>query len=445
MNRIKHYLVDRPDVQKILVNAGWLFSDRVLRLILTVIVSAWVARYLGTSQYGQLNLAIAYITLAMPIAQLGLGQIVIKHLVEVPEENGEILGTAFWMRLLATLALLPIIIIIVNGLHPDQPIITILTFILGIGAVFQALDILNSWFQARVESKHSVLTANASFLLISSLKVLAILASGSLLVFGLLYLLDNIIGMLLLLWVYLRKRRYAWSLNWQYGRKLLRESAPLIIAGMAVSVYMRIDQIMLGQLLPRGEADSAVGVYAAAVRISEMWYFVPGALIASVFPALLQSKRQSETLYRKRLQRLFNLLVLISYAFAIPISLFSGIIIRVIFGPDFADSAPVLAILVWAGVWVSLGLARSQVLIAENKVSYSMWSTLAGAILNIILNFLMIPSLGAVGCAIATLVSQITAAQLSTLYFRDIREFGWMQTRAILFPNPLIYRYRDQQ
>src|SRR5690606_6288329 len=148
----------------ILSNMGWLFSDRVLRLVVTMFVSAWVARYLGVKQYGQLNLALAYIALVLPIARLGLDQIVVKKLVEIPDEADKILGTAFWMQLLASLALLPVIIVIVNQLHISNPIIVILTALLGIGMIFQSLTIVDMWFQARVESKHSVITRNISFL-----------------------------------------------------------------------------------------------------------------------------------------------------------------------------------------------------------------------------------------------------------------------------------------
>lgn len=438
--RIKAYLLNRPDIQKILANTGWLFSDSILRLFLTVIVSAWVARYLGTERYGQLNLAIAYVVLAAPIAKLGLDQIVVKRLVQSPDDVGRILGTAFWMRIITALVLLIPLLFIVNSLHPDQPIIVFLALLLGIGTVFQALEVLNHWFQSQVESKHSVIARNMSFILTSGLKVLAILAGGSLVVFGFLYLLDIVTSMLLLLWIYLRRAHHTWSVSWDYARGLIRESAPLIIAGLAISVYMRIDQIMLGQLLPTDEATSAVGVYAAAVRISEMWYFVPGAVVASIFPALLQSKQQSESLYRKRLQRLFNLMVFIAYTVAIPMTLLSGTIIHVLFGAEYADAGPVLAVLVWAGVWVAMGLARSQVLVAENLAHLSMWSTLAGAVTNVALNFVLIPQMGALGCAVATLVAQVMAAQITTLFFHQTRTFGWMQTSALIYPNPLIHR-----
>jgi len=436
LKAIKTYLTNRPDVKKILANTGWLFSDSILRLVLSVLVGAWVARYLGTEQYGQLNLAIAYLMLVAPIAELGLDRVVVKYLVERPEDTDSILGTAFWLRLFATLTMFTPLILIVHALHPNTPIIVFLTVLLGIGSIFKVLYTLNLWFQAQVAAKHSVMTRNASFLLISGLRVLAILAGGSLVVFGFLYLFDSIISMLLLLWVYLRQRRANWQLNWQLGRQLLRESAPLIIAGLAISVYMRIDQIMLGQLLPDNEAESAVGVYAAAVRISEMWYFVPGAIVTSIFPALLQSKQQSESLYRKRLQRLFNLMTLIAYSVAIPMTFLSGIIIRILYGTAYADAAPVLAILVWAGVWVCLGTAQSQVLVAENVTHLFMWATLAAAVVNILLNWLLIPTMGVLGCAMATLISYGISAYLSSFFFKLSIPLGYMQTAAIIFPNP---------
>ncbi|RMG70684.1 MAG: flippase, partial [Chloroflexi bacterium] len=184
MKAIKTYLTNRPDVKKILANTGWLFSDSILRLVLSVLVGAWVARYLGTEQYGQLNLAIAYLMLVAPIAELGLDQVVVKYLVERPEDTDSILGTAFWLRLFATLTMFTPLILIVHALHPNTPIIVFLTVLLGIGSIFKVLYTLNLWFQAQVAAKHSVMTRNASFLLISGLRVLAILAGGSLVVFG---------------------------------------------------------------------------------------------------------------------------------------------------------------------------------------------------------------------------------------------------------------------
>jgi len=428
-------LVQRPDVKKILANTGWLFSDSVFRLVLAVLVSAWVARYLGTQQYGQLNLALAYMTLAAPIARLGLDSILVPRMLNEPQQVGQILGTAIFMRLLMALAMLAPLYLVVASLHRDDPTVLLLTVILSLGTLFQALDVLNAWFQSQLASRHSVLARNTSFLLTSGLKLAAILLGAPLLVFGLLYLLDMIVSMLLLWRVY-RRNPHPWTLNWGYARGLLREGAPLIVAGLAVSVYMRIDQIMLGQMLPPGEAEAAVGAYAAAVRISEMWYFVPLAIITSVIPSIIQSKQQSESLYRKRLQRLFNLMALISYAVCIPMTFLSGLIVELLFGPEYAASVPVLAVLVWAGLWVTLGVVRSHVLVVEGKNWLFTWSVVLGAGVNMLLNLALIPLLGILGAALATLAAQMVASHLTSLALPQLRFLGWMQTRAIVYPNP---------
>ena len=440
INTVREYLRQRPDVRKILANTGWLFSDSVLRLILAVLVSAWVARYLGAEQYGQLNLALAYSAIIGPIAALGLDNVLVRRFV-TEDQHGKVLGTAFYLRLVCAILVSAPLLLIVNALHSDQPVILALMLLMVISRGFQALEVLRHWFNSQVEARSIVIARNLSFFTISALKVVAILQGSPLIVFGLLYALDIVFFMFLLLWSYRRGQRkrglhHRWAVDWDYGRSLLRESWPLILGGLAVTVYMRIDQIMLGQLLPVDVAERSVGVYAAAVRVSEMWYFVPLAIVTSTFPALLQSKQRSEHLYHKRLQRLFNLLVLVAYSVAIPMTILSGFIINLLYGAEYADAAPALIVLVWAGVWVSMGYARAQVLIAEDATVMSMWASVAGAAVNVALNWLMIPAMGVLGSAIATLVSQIVAAHLSTLLVPRVRQFGIMQTKALVFPNP---------
>jgi PST family polysaccharide transporter len=151
---------------------------------------------------------------------------------------------------------------------------------------------------------------------------------------------------------------------------------------------------------------------------------------------ILQTKKQDERLYRKRVQRLFNMMVLVSYAFAIPTTLAAPWIIDVLFGPEYAQAAPQLAVLSWAGVWVALGVARSSVLQAENIFWFSVWATVLGAVVNIVLNWVLIPPLGGLGCAAATFVSYGLSAFLSSFLFTNTRFLGIMQSQALVYPNP---------
>ncbi|MFQ3660217.1 MAG: flippase, partial [Anaerolineae bacterium] len=357
VERLKAYLQSRPDVRQIVTNAGWLVSDRVIRLVLVLLVSAWVTRYLGAEQFGYLSIAQAILALAVPLLRLGMDTLIVRLLVEGDYDRDAVLGTSFAIRLMAALVALPAVVIFTALTYPQHLVVALIAAMLGVAALAESFDVIDFWNQSQVAARHTVIARNTAFVVASGLKVGAILLQMPLEVFGLLYALDTLLYVTLLVAVYQRRggRVQGWRWDASLAGTLLKLSAPLIVSGIAVSLYMRIDQLMLSVMLPVGEAERAVGVYSVAVRLSETWYFVPGAIISSVFPAILLSKRQDETLYRKRIQRLFNLVVLVGYAFAIPVTLLAPVIIDVLFGPEFAEAAPQLAVLAWSGVWVGLG------------------------------------------------------------------------------------------
>ncbi len=439
VERLKAYLQSRPDVRRIVANTGWLLSDRVMRLVLVLLVSAWVTRYLGAEQYGYLSIAQAVLSLTAPLLRLGMDTLIIRLLVEGDYDRDQIMGTSFVIRLVAALVVLPTAVLVTALTYPHNLTIALLTAMLGLAALAESFDVIDFWNQSQVNSLSTVIARNLAFVITSGLKVVAVLLQMPLEVFGLIYALDTLLYVLLLVMVYRRRggqlKQWRWSTA--MAKTLLKLSAPLIISGVAVSLYMRVDQIMLSLMLPSGEGERAVGIYSVAVRLSEIWYFVPGAVISSVFPAILLTKRQDEALYRKRVQRLFNLIVLIGYVFALPVTLLAPVVIDVLFGPEFAEAAPQLAVLAWAGVWVGLSVARTPVLHAQNFIKLSGVGALSGAVVNCLLNLMLIPSYAGIGCAIATFISYSVSAWLSSFLYAETTPIGFMQLRALIWPNPM--------
>lgn len=192
---------------------------------------------------------------------------------------------------------------------------------------------------------------------------------------------------------------------------------------------MKIDQIMLGQMLN----DNAVGVYSAAVRISEVWYFIPMVIVASVFPAILEAKKRDESQYQQRLQRLYDLMVALSVFVALPMTFLSNHIVTSLFGSAYTQAGPILAIHIWASVFVFLGVASSQYFVAENRQIISMQRTLLGAVVNIFLNFFLIPVLGSIGAAIATIFSYAIADFFSDLLQKETRFMFAMKINSMNF------------
>jgi polysaccharide transporter, PST family len=421
---------NRSGLRAIITNTGWLFADRVLRMGTSLIVGVWVARYLGKDQYGLFNYALAFVSLFSPILTLGLDDVVVRHIVSTSSSKDEILGTTFWLKLLGGIASVFVAVGAMFFLGEHDTTKISLVVILAIAGVFRAADTVELWFQSQVKSKYTVIAKNLAYLLSNLIKVGLILTQADLLAFAWITLAEFAMGAVGLVIVYQARGLsiQLWKWSFPVAKTLLKESLPLIFSGFAIMIFMKIDQIMLGQM--RGNGD--VGIYSAAVRISELWYFIPTTVVASVAPAIYAAKEKSEALYYQRIGQLLRLLACIALAISIPMTFLSNNIILAMFGSKFAEAGPILAVHIWTSVFVFMGVATSPWFIAEGLNNVSLGKTLLGAILNIILNILLIPKYAGMGAAIATIVSQAVAAFISNGFDKRTQKLFKIQLQSIL-------------
>jgi len=394
----------RPKLLNALSNTGWLFGDRLLRMGMGLLVGAWMARYLGPEQFGLFNYAIAFAALFSAIATLGLNGIVVRDLVKEPESADITLGTTFLLQILGGLLALACAIVAITLARPDDTLAKLMVSVLGFAMVFRATEVVKYWFESQVQTKYTVWSESGVFLLFCAIRIFLILKHAPLMAFVWASFAEGALAAAGLLAVYVWRRGSpgAWRLQYERAISLLKDSWPLILSGLAIMLYMRIDQIMLGQML----GDEAVGIYSAAVRISEVWYFIPIAIASSVFPAIIETKKQSEHLYSSRLQQLYDLMALLSLLVAITMTFLSGQLIVLLFGQEYTQSGSVLAIHVWAGVGVAISAVHGKWLLAEDLQKYGLLYTTSGCLINLVLNFYLIPRLGLQGAAYATVLAQ---------------------------------------
>ncbi|MFC4209976.1 flippase [Pedobacter lithocola] len=418
---------DEEAFNKYLKNTGWLMFGKGLSLI----VSLLIARYLGPILFGDLNFGLSLVAILAAVGALGLDTFIIREIIQEPNHRDEILGTSLWLRIATNAILIPVAIgiyLISHNLSPNpgEPL-TLLVGLLAFASFFKSFNVIDAYFQSQVQSKYVVQVQNISLIVISLIKVAIITLKLPLIYIVFAYVLEGLILAVGLIIVYQKRglNIFDWHFNKQRAKSLLIKSSPLILSAVMVSIYMKIDVVML-----KSVGSKAVGIYSSAQNLSEAWYFIPVAIVTSVFPALLHARKTDLERYQKRLGNLYDLLVYISLPVALFISFFGSAIIQFIYQGKYEGAGPMLSIHIWSGIFVFLGSASSQYLVAEGFTKISFYRTAAGAIINVLLNIWLIPLYGGLGASIATLI----ACFISTFYLLLIpktRHQGIMMLKSL--------------
>ncbi|MFN7085985.1 MAG: flippase [Burkholderiales bacterium] len=421
-------LAAKPGLHAAIGNSGWLLLDRMVRIVLGLVIGIWMARALGPIQFGQFNYALAYVALFSSIATLGLDGIVVRNLVLDPDSRETILGTAFVLKAAGAAVAIVLGVTSIPLVAPHEPQIQALVAIIALGLLFQACDAIDFWFQSQTSSKYTVVARMPSLAIFFCARVLLILSGASLAAFAWAQTLELAVGALGLVVVYQRLDHSVmkWRPVFDHAVRLLRESWPLVLAGLSVMLYMKIDIVMLGKMSGARET----GLYSAATRLSEGFYFIPMIITSSLAPLLLQARAAGPAQYRQRMLKLYVLMTRLGVAVALPLAVAAPFLIRTLFGDDYMESVAIFRIHIWATIAVFLGVASSQYLTNEGQQKMSLYRTLLGLLSNVLLNLLLIPAYGGLGAAVATLISYFVAT-FSIFLARSGAEQGKLMLRAM--------------
>ena len=404
-------------IMKYLSNTSWLLAERILRMGVGLFVGIWIARYLGPENFGLFSYAQSYVLLFTAIASLGLDGIVVRELVKNEDYTAKLLGTAFVLKFIGAL-LVNLLLYISMYYNISEKSANVLIFIIGSATIFQSFNVIDFYFQSKVLSKY-VVFSNAICLFISSItKVVLIVNDGTLTQFALVFIFDGIVLVIGLMFFYSKKEKtiVKWTFDKKLAITLLRDSWPLIFSAMVVSIYMKIDQVMIQSQL----GNAAVGQYAAAVRLSEAWYFIPTIIASSLFPSIIKIKQKCQTTYLKRFQNLNDLMVWGAISISIPVTFLADFIIIRLYGEQYQEATDVLILHIWASVFVFMSVASGKFLVVENMNRKVFYRNSCGLVINICLNIVLIPAYGINGAAVATLISWFVAGYLYDLFDKDV-------------------------
>lgn len=412
-------------------NTLWLFISKVLGFFSAVFVGAWVARYLGPETFGLLAYSNSLVALFLPIAMIGLNDIIVKELVNAQDktEISKILGTAFIMKLLFGLISFVLLVLFVL-LNKDFSEIRLLILIFSSFLIFQSLEVFDFYFQSQVKSKFVVYARIIAVSVASILKIILININAPVHYFAIVIILEFLITHLFT-FIYFNKNNIeilVSNFDKNYVLSLLKRSWPLFLSGMMYIIYVKIDQIMVKEIL----GANAAGLYAVSISLSEVWYFIPNIIAASFFPAILHYKSKEQKIYYKRITNLYGLLFWLAITISIFTTFFGEWIIETLYGTSYLKSYKILSIYIWSNVFFFFTTISSKWLIAEGLYMHSFYRNILGAILNIVLNFILINKFGLTGAAISTLISYAFVGLFYDLFFKELRINFKLKLKSIL-------------
>lgn len=396
-------------------NTSWLLVEKAVRLFLGLFVGIWLARYLGPEDFGTLNYVISLVGIIAVFGTFGLNGIVIRELVNNPHRRDEVLGSAFILKLFGSLIVLILLYLITIFLSISQEVMLYL-FIVVLGSFFTASEVISFYFESKVLSKFIVQVNVVSLIISSVLKIFFILTDRPLIYFISLILFDAIILMFGFFYIYIKQKLsiLSWKFDKNLAKHFIKDGWPLIISSVMITVYLRLDQVMIHEML----GAEAVGQYAAAVRLSTAWYFIPAVVASSFFPAILNAYKTDKNLFENRLKSMYTIMIWLAVMIAFPMSFLSDWLIAFLYGSAYSENTKagtVLMIHIWTAIFVFANMVNNNWYVSKNLQKISMLYTTFGAVFNIILNYFFITSYGIEGAAFATLLSYFIATYLCLL------------------------------
>lgn len=412
---------------KVTINAGWLIAGRIYHMLLTFFIGLLTARYLGPANYGLINYAAAYTTFFASFCTLGINSVIVKNFVDNPDEEGETIGSAIVLRTVSSL--LSVIMMICITLFMDKGEVTtnIVVALCSIGVLFQVMDTLNYWFQARLQSKYAALATVISYTVVSIYKIWLLFTGKSVEWFAISTSLDSFVVAIVLLVMYYKQNGPKFSFSVKKSKELFFSSYHFILAGLMVAIYGSTDRFMLKQMLN----ESEVAYYSTAVALCNTWVFVLAAIIDSMYPVILQHFGKNKEKFEQKNKQLYAIVFYMSVLASSLISVLATFIVKFLYGDAYISAADPLRIITWYTAFSYLGVARNAWMVCYNCQFYLKYLYIGAALTNVVLNVWLIPIWGASGAALASLITQISTILVFPAMIKALRPNVKLMIEAI--------------
>lgn len=420
---------------RVIKNASWMIGCKIAQSVISLIIGMLTARYLGPSNYGLISYAASIAVFLLPLMQLGLSKTLVQEFIRRPDREGEVLGTALVFNVMSAVACMGGMYAFLSVANAGESTTILVGVLYSFSLLFQATEIVQYWFQAKLLSKYPSIASVISYTIVALYKVYLLVTGKSVIWFSVSSTLDYLLISVILLIVYKRMGNQKLKFSWRLGMEMLHSSKYYIVASMMVSVFQQTDRIMLKLMMNEAET----GYYSSAITCVSVTAFVFAAIVDSMRPPILEAKHDGSDAYEPRIIQLYSVITYASLIQSVFMVLLARPIVLILYGEQYLPSVTSLRVAVWYVTFSNYGSVRNIWMLAENKQKYLWIINLSGALANVALNAALIPLFGAVGAAAASLVTQFFTNVVIGFILRPVRYNNRLMIRG-LDPKPL-FRY----
>ena len=398
--------------ERVIRNTGVILIGNVAGKALNFIVLIYLARYLGANDFGKYSFVIAYLFFFSVLALLGINKIVVREISKDKTIQERIIGNALSLRLLLSIAAIILSLIIINLLnYPfDTKILVYITsltlLLLSIRATYASI------FEACLRMEYSALT-NFIEAIVSLILILSIIfLKGDLIHVMAALVIASLSNLLVTFFFSQRFVKPKFEFNLGYVKKIFGASIHVGLTTVFRSIYHRIDVLMLSLM----KTYAAVGYYSAAYTLIAALDIIPRAITISIFPVLSRYSVSSRDSLEMSYEKSFRLMLMIALPIAVMIAIFSKDIILLIYGSEFLPASLALSALIWSVIFLFMNALFANLIISMGKERMTAYTTGIMALVNIVLNFLLIPQYSYIGASIATVFTEALGAAIFFYY-----------------------------
>ena len=422
-------------MNNILKNFSLLTTAHIVEKIITFVLIIILARYLGVEGYGIYALALSFIGLLSQLFDGGLNCLLMRETAQGVVNRQRLLGQVLIGKvIMGVVVILGIVCLAMVLAYPEDALYSIIIY----GVAMLVLSFANTFravFIALERAEFEALLLILNRILLLGGVIVCIVLDIRLPKIMVAYLVSGLI----VLWLgsYLCKKIFyspSWDVDYKSIKGLFKKAMPFAVGAMMAEIFFNIDNVMISKMV----GLESVGYYNASYKLSYSGVLFANTMTLAIYPFLSKNWLEDKDKVFIVFGKFFKILIIVSMAFALMVAILANNIIMIVFGKEFEESIVLLQILVFTLPPLYLVHLTNRTLDAIGEQRFKANTMIVSVIINIVLNFILIYKLKAIGASIATVVTCILIVAVHIIYLRRRMRFPRIEVSFIKIPICLI-------